>query len=62
MLPHECVVFEDSVTGVTAGAASGATVIGIATGHPPERLLRVGATKVVRDFTEVDLDALFKKD
>ena len=26
---HECIVFEDSPTGVTSGAASGAVVVGV---------------------------------
>lgn len=34
----ECVVFEDAPPGITAARAAGATVIAVATTHPPEAL------------------------
>lgn len=36
--PADCYVFEDSLSGLAAGMASGATVIGLATTLPAERL------------------------
>lgn len=36
--PQECIVFEDSLQGVKAGRASGATVVGIATTYPAEAI------------------------
>lgn len=36
--PHNCVVVEDSVAGVAAGKAAGASVIGIAAGKNPNEL------------------------
>ncbi len=36
--PEECVVFEDSIQGITAGRAADAYVVGIATTNPPEKL------------------------
>lgn len=36
--PERCFVFEDSLQGLAAGRASGATVVGIATTYPAERL------------------------
>jgi HAD superfamily hydrolase (TIGR01509 family) len=53
----ECVVIEDSVGGVVAGCAAGATVIGLtAAGHirigDDAKLLEAGARHVVRSFDE----------
>jgi sugar-phosphatase len=36
--PADCVVLEDAPAGIAAGRAAGATVIAIATTHPPEQL------------------------
>ncbi len=57
--PQECVVIEDSVGGVTAGRAAGATVIGFtAAGHVQAgldvRLKQAGADYVVASFVELD--------
>lgn len=52
--PRHCAVVEDTVTGVTAGVAAGATVFGYspsATGHgSPEALLAAGASFVFTDM------------
>ena len=52
--PRHCAVVEDTVTGVTAGVAAGATVFGYspsATGHgSPEALLAAGARFVFTDM------------
>jgi mannitol-1-/sugar-/sorbitol-6-phosphatase len=47
--PHECVVFEDSESGVAAGKAAGSTVIATLFTHPAEDL--EGADYIVRDLT-----------
>lgn len=57
--PQDCVVIEDSVGGVTAARATGATVIGLtAAGHVQpglDGLLRqAGAQNVVVSFSELD--------
>jgi HAD superfamily hydrolase (TIGR01509 family) len=57
--PADCVVIEDSVGGVTAGCAAGATVIGLtAAGHiqagQDARLKQAGARYVVSSFAELD--------
>jgi HAD superfamily hydrolase (TIGR01509 family) len=57
--PSDCVVIEDSVGGVTAGRAAGATVIGLtAAGHIQPgfeaRLRQAGADHVVSSFAELD--------
>lgn len=58
--PARCAVIEDTVPGVQAGVAAGATVFGFAPEGPgrsaPEDLLAAGAARVVRDMG--DLPAL----
>jgi HAD superfamily hydrolase (TIGR01509 family) len=57
--PGDCIVIEDSVGGVTAGRAAGATVIGLTAashiqpGHDA-RLKQAGADHVVASFAELD--------
>ncbi len=51
--PARCIVFEDSMTGVTAGLRAGATVVGIAT----TALELPGVELMVRDFTDPALEA-----
>jgi HAD superfamily hydrolase (TIGR01509 family) len=57
--PRDCIVIEDSVGGVTAGRAAGATVIGLTAashiqpGHDA-RLRQAGADHVVASFAELD--------
>jgi HAD superfamily hydrolase (TIGR01509 family) len=55
--PHACVIVEDTVTGVMAGVAAGATVIGYSpsgSGHSPAaELLRCGAVQVITDLREL---------
>jgi HAD superfamily hydrolase (TIGR01509 family) len=57
--PADCIVIEDSVGGVTAGRAAGATVIGLtAAGHIQPghdvKLREAGADHVVASFAELD--------
>jgi len=57
--PGDCIVIEDSVGGVTAGRAAGATVIGFtAAGHiqpgHDAKLREAGAGHVVASFAELD--------
>jgi len=55
LTPERCVVFEDSVTGLTSGFASGATVIGITTTNSEETLLKLGAKIAINDFSTITL-------
>ncbi|GAB3895362.1 HAD family hydrolase [Spirosoma agri] len=55
--PSDCVVFEDSMTGIQAGKASGARVVGLATTETPDEL-RPFVDDVIHDFTEMNLDRL----
>ncbi|AVP58967.1 HAD family hydrolase [Pulveribacter suum] len=55
--PARCLVVEDTVTGVTAGVAAGATVVGYspsAIGHgSPEALRAAGAAHVITDMAQL---------
>jgi HAD superfamily hydrolase (TIGR01509 family) len=50
MPPAQCIVFEDSLSGIASARAAGCPVVGCATTHTAQEL----ATKVtIRDFTEM---------
>ena len=56
--PHECIVIEDSVSGVLAGKAAGMHVVGlVAAGHLPpnqtEMLRQAGADRIMRSWAEI---------
>ncbi|UFH55990.1 HAD family phosphatase [Spirosoma sp. KNUC1025] len=55
--PAESVIFEDSMTGIQAAKASGASVVGMATTQSPDEL-RPFVDDVATDFTELTLDRL----
>ncbi len=51
VMPEHCVIIEDSVTGITAGAASGATVYAYNPDHEdPAPLLQAGAHHIFHDM------------
>ncbi|HEX9956782.1 MAG TPA: HAD family phosphatase [Fibrella sp.] len=54
---EESIVFEDSMTGVKAGRAAGARVIGLATTHTVDELAEV-TSDVITDFTEMTWERL----
>lgn len=56
--PEECLVFEDSIPGVTAAKTAGMTVIAITTTNTPEELK--AADDTIDDFTQVDVGKLAK--
>ena len=59
--PKDCVVFEDSFTGIQAARAAGAKVVAVASTYPPEQLAPL-ADKVIMNFVGLsvaDLQALF---
>jgi sugar-phosphatase len=53
--PEQCVVFEDSISGMEAAVASGALCIGIGPSSMVSPLLQAGACCVVPDFTSMSL-------
>lgn len=53
---ENCIVFEDSISGVQAGKAAGMKVIALTTTHTPEELHE--ANLVIKDYTEVNFERL----
>ena len=49
---QDAVVFEDSPSGVASARAAGLSVIGVASSLSPAQLIELGATHVIRDFTD----------
>lgn len=61
MNPDDCVVLEDSLSGVEAGKRAGCKVIGVTTTHTPSELNQADIT--ITDFTALtinDLEKLFQ--
>ena len=56
--PSECVVFEDSKSGVTAGVRAGARVCGVLTTMNEAQMRGLGADETIDDYTQVDADRL----
>jgi beta-phosphoglucomutase len=50
--PQQCIVIEDSLSGVAAGKSAGAKVIGITTTHIPEELYDTDL--IINDFEELE--------
>jgi HAD superfamily hydrolase (TIGR01509 family) len=57
--PADCIVFEDSLSGVTAGKRAGCKVVGLTTTHSPEELSETDYT--ISDFRGVDPEAIISK-
>ena len=57
--PNECVVFEDSPTGIKAGVAAHIKVIGVSSTHEEHEL--VGTEFIVKDFTDNRLNGIFRR-
>jgi beta-phosphoglucomutase len=57
--PTDCIVFEDSLSGVEAGKASGAKVVGVATTHTHDELANTDF--IIDDFQDLDPIELIKK-
>lgn len=55
VLPHECWVIEDTMSGVQAARAATIPVIGMCSTEKPETLLQAGCFAVVNDFYELKL-------
>jgi len=53
---NNCVVFEDSPSGIRAGVASGATVIAVCTSHEREQIENAGAHFIVKNMDSVQCE------
>ncbi len=53
-----CVVFEDSPSGIRAGVASGATVIAVCTSHERSKIEDCGAHYIVENMEKVECEAV----
>ena len=53
MTPSDCVVFEDSRTGIKAGVAAGCAVVGVTTSMSAADMRAAGCAETVADWTEV---------
>jgi len=51
--PNNCLVVEDSPSGIKAGVASGAKVIAVCTSHPVEKINNCGTSYIVPDLEYV---------
>ena len=54
--PVNCIVFEDSISGVEAGKAAGMKVVALTTTHQKNELLM--ADLVIDDYTQINIDQL----
>ena len=57
LTPKDCVIFEDSLTGIEAGLGAGCRVIGFTQYNPPEKPLQ-GVVTTVRNWSEISYDKL----
>jgi beta-phosphoglucomutase-like phosphatase (HAD superfamily) len=56
MDPQNCIVFEDSLSGVTAGKSAGCKVVGVTTTHSGEELSETDY--VIDDFEDLNPERL----
>ena len=56
--PAECIVFEDSVSGVRSGVAAGCRTVGITTTQSVQELVALGCSEAIANFTEVAVGGL----
>jgi len=60
MSKDNCIVFEDSLAGISSATNAGLRVIGVATSHPNHELIKAGAIVSIKDFTEISIEKLIK--
>lgn len=54
LTPADCIVFEDSVSGIKSGQGAGMKVVALATTHTPDELPKTSL--LINDFTEISID------
>ena len=58
IVKENCVVFEDSISGIISAKKAGIVVIGVTTSHPATELIEAGAILTIDDFTEISLEEI----
>ncbi|NNF75105.1 MAG: HAD family phosphatase [Flavobacteriaceae bacterium] len=58
-IPDDCLVVEDSVSGVKAALNAGIKVVGITTSHSREELLDHGCIETISDYSVFDINRYF---
>ena len=53
---NECIIFEDSIEGITAAKNANIKVIGVTSSQSSEKLKLVGAFKTIEDYTKISID------
>ncbi|MGB3509457.1 MAG: HAD-IA family hydrolase [Microcoleaceae cyanobacterium] len=56
----EAIAFEDSTSGIKSAVGAGIYTVGVASTHEPESLLEVGASIVINDFSDKQLQQLLE--
>ncbi len=56
--PENCVVFEDTVSGIKAGHAAGMKVIGITTGLSEEEMKALAVSKIINDYRSLTIEQI----
>lgn len=56
--PEQCLVFEDTFSGVAAGKAAGMKVIAVTTMHAPHEWLDKGVNGIISTYLDADLNTL----
>lgn len=59
--PENCIVFEDSLSGINAASSAGMIVVGLATTLPKEDLVKQGkCNAIINGFEDLTIDKLLK--
>ena len=53
---NECIIFEDSIEGVTAAKNAGIKSIGVTSSQSTEALESAGCFKTITDYSKIELD------
>ena len=53
---NECIIFEDSIEGITAAKNANIKAIGVTSSQSSETLKSVGAFKTIEDYTKISID------